>query len=150
MPNWHEFQRTAPDLAAAGARLFAREGIGWLATLRKDGAPRLHAIVPLFAAGEVGVFIPAHSPKRLDLQRDPRYVLHAPLGPHDEEFSIDGTARRIDDDGTRTALAAVAGHVIRDTDVLFVFDISRCLWAIWEHTGTPDIRVQRRRWDAHS
>ena len=42
------------------ARLFAADGIGWLATVRRDGSSRLHAIVPIFAAGHWPSSSPTH------------------------------------------------------------------------------------------
>lgn len=150
MVIWREFAEAAPDLADAGARLFAREGIGWLATVRRDGAPRLHAIVPVFAAGHVGVFVPQSSPKGRDLLHDGRYVLHAPLGPDDEEFSIEGRVRPVADPALCRMMAGAAGHTTRESDVLFEFAIRRCLWAIWENVGQPDTRPIRRRWLAPS
>jgi hypothetical protein len=146
--TWEEFAQAAPDLADAGLRLFTSDGIGWLATVRRDGSPRLHAIVPIFAAGHVAVFIPDSSPKRYDLLRDGRYVLHAPLGADDEEFSIQGHAAPVDDAATRAMLATAAGHTIREHDLAFIFGIQRCLWAIWQNVGQPNTRPIRRRWDA--
>lgn len=148
MAHWGAFARESPDLAEAGLRLFTNDGIGWLATVRRDGAPRLHAIVPIFAAGRVGVFIPDTSPKRHDLLRDGRYALHAPLGPSDEEFSIRGHAGLVSDANARATMVAAAGHTIRDSDLLFEFNIERCLWAIWENVGQPNTRPIRRGWDA--
>jgi hypothetical protein len=48
MAHWKEFEAAAPEIAAAGKRLLYQRGVGlaFLATLRKDGAPRLHPICP--------------------------------------------------------------------------------------------------------
>jgi len=48
MATWNEFETDAPDIAAAGRQLLYQFGVGlaFLATLRKDGAPRLHRFAP--------------------------------------------------------------------------------------------------------
>ena len=48
MATWMEFENDAPDIAAAGRQMLYQFGVGLalLATLRKDGAPRLHPICP--------------------------------------------------------------------------------------------------------
>src|SRR5690349_15360869 len=48
MATWNEFETDAPDIAAAGKQLLYQFGVGlaFLATLRKDGAPRLHPVCP--------------------------------------------------------------------------------------------------------
>jgi hypothetical protein len=148
MATWDEFTEAAPDLAAHGRRLIDATGIVFLASVRRDGAPRLHPVVPLFAAGRVFVFIPHSSPKRHDLIRDGRFVMHASLGENDEEFVFEGRAALIEDDELRTAAVAAASHTIRDTDLCFAFDVAAVRWAVWENMGRPDIRVVRRRWTA--
>ena len=68
--------------------------------------------------------------------------------PDDEEFSIQGRVEHVTDTDVRSAIAAAAGHTIRETDQLFAFNISRCHWAIWENVGQPGTRPFRRKWDA--
>lgn len=52
MESWNEFSLAEPELAGLGKCLLlqtqARVGSGFLATLRKDGAPRLHPISLVF------------------------------------------------------------------------------------------------------
>lgn len=148
MLHWESFAQAAPDLAAVGERLIDGEHLAWLATLRRSGAPRLHPISPIFGAGRIAVFVNENSPKRHDLLTDGRYMLHAPLGPDDEEFSIEGRAEFIPPGTLWDQIAAAAGHTIRPTDLLFAFQISRCRWAVWENVGQPNTRPIRRRWDA--
>jgi hypothetical protein len=47
--SWDEFQHRRPDLAEAGRRLLYQFGVGlgFLATVRTDGGPRLHPMCPL-------------------------------------------------------------------------------------------------------
>jgi hypothetical protein len=48
MVTWHEFVVAEPELAEAGRSLLFQFGVGlaFLATVRKDGAPRLHPRAP--------------------------------------------------------------------------------------------------------
>ncbi|WP_412566075.1 pyridoxamine 5'-phosphate oxidase family protein [Streptomyces decoyicus] len=52
-----------------------------LATLRKDGAPRLTGLEADFRYGELWLGMMVGSRKVLDLRRDPRFSLHANPGP---------------------------------------------------------------------
>jgi hypothetical protein len=48
MATWSEFEQADPTMAAAGRKLLYQFGIGlgYLATVRKDGGPRVHPICP--------------------------------------------------------------------------------------------------------
>ena len=99
MAGWKEFETGAPEMAAAGKKLLYQFGVGlaFLATLRKDGAPRLHPICPTVVDGVLCALIgPTH--KRADLKRDGRYALHTfPSPDKDDEFLIMGRARFVAD-----------------------------------------------------
>lgn len=77
MPSWSAVAAAAPDLAAAVEKRFDAHGLGLLATLRRDGSPRISGIEPLFALGEVWLGMMDQSRKALDLLRDPRLALHS-------------------------------------------------------------------------
>ena len=99
MATWNEFETDAPDIAEAGKKLLYQFGVGlaFLATLRKDGAPRLHPVCPTVVDGHLYALI-GPSPKRIDLKRDGRYALHTfPPVEVDDEFLVMGRARFIDD-----------------------------------------------------
>jgi hypothetical protein len=66
MLSWDEFQRLRPDLAEAGRRLLYQFGVGlgFLATVRGDGGPRLHPMCPLVSDNAlVGFLQPSPSAK---------------------------------------------------------------------------------------
>ena len=48
MATWKEFAADRPDLAAIGERLLYQYKVGFafLATIRKDGGPRVHPVCP--------------------------------------------------------------------------------------------------------
>lgn len=146
MVTWADFARDAPEIAERGRALIAQHGLAFLATVRKDGAPRLHPITPVFAGAGIYVAVAHRSPKRLDLLNDGRYALHALLGPRDEEFVLNGHVRRVDSEHNRAAVVAAASHIIQDTDLVFEFLIERALWGYWENTGMPDTYPVHRSW----
>src|SRR5487761_1434724 len=100
MATWQEFESAAPEIASAGLKLLFQfgPGLAFLATVRKDGAPRLHPICPTVVDGNLyGLILPV-SPKYGDLERDGRYALHTfPPVDVDDEFLVRGRAERIDD-----------------------------------------------------
>jgi hypothetical protein len=101
MHTWTEFAREEPELAAAGrAQLYQWDiGLGFLATVRPDGAPRVHPVCPMINDDGLLVLI-VSGPKQYDLARDGRYALHSETCPpprHDDGFSVAGRARAVDD-----------------------------------------------------
>jgi len=134
MATWSEFETDAPDLAEAGKKLLYQFGVGlgFLATLRKDGAPRLHPVCPTVVDGRLYVLI-GPTPKRADLKRDGRYALHTFPAPEvDDEFLVMGRAKFIDDpaigDRVRTDLVA-RGMTSTNDECPFEFGIERVMHA---------------------
>jgi Pyridoxamine 5'-phosphate oxidase len=75
MATWNAFAESAPELAELGLKLLNQFGAAFLATVRKDGSPRLHPVVPIVTQRRLFVF--CGGPKVYDLRRDGRYSLHA-------------------------------------------------------------------------
>ncbi len=147
MATWGEFAEAAPEMAEKGRRRLAI-GVAYIATVTRDGAPRVHPVTPLIGGGRLLAFVGLSTVKYVNLGRDGRYALHAALGKDDEEFLIIGRAVVADDWASRI-LAAVEAKRIGMTskdDVLFEFMVERAHWAIWEGLGTPDIRRIAKRW----
>jgi hypothetical protein len=61
MATWQEFAVAAPDLAAFGYQRLVRI-VAYLATIRADGAPRVHPLVPHIGQGRLFVYIDPTSP----------------------------------------------------------------------------------------
>jgi hypothetical protein len=143
MASWAEFERGSREVAEAGRGLLYQFGIGlgYLATVRKDGGPRLHPFCPvIFEGGLYGLIAP--SPKQRDLLRDGRYAVHSfPRPDRDDEFYITGTARHLDDseleEKVRTAFEATGGHSDA-SEALFEFDIERAMLATYKPRAEPD------------
>ena len=134
MARWAEFERSAPELAEAGRRLLYQYGLGlgFLATIRPGGGPRLHPFCPIVAAGGLWGFI-GDSPKRRDLHRDGWYAVHAFAPEHvDDEFAVDGRATEVTDADVIARVRAAYHAPIQTADeVLFEFDIERALLATY-------------------
>ena len=77
MASWAEFAAAEPAFARQVAQRFAIRKHKTLATLRKDGAPRISGIEVEFGDGEIYLGMMPASRKLDDLQRDPRLALHS-------------------------------------------------------------------------
>ena len=77
MASWAEVEREAPELAALARSLFDAFTHKTLATLRRDGSPRISGTEVEFADGEALLGSMWRAVKALDLQRDPRFALHS-------------------------------------------------------------------------
>ena len=129
MATWVEFERAAPEMAAAGSRLFYRTTTGeaLLATVRGDALPRIHPIYVAILEGRLVAFL-LRSPKATDLAEDGRFALHAhqdPDAPH--EFVVRGQAQLIDDEAARRAMADAWYFDIDDGYRLFEFGIEHAI-----------------------
>ena len=100
--SWGAFSAAAPALAAAGrAQLYQWGlGLGFLATVRPDGGPRVHPVCPLISPEDGLLVLVNPGPKQRDLLRDGRYALHGEtFAPprHDDGFYLTGRAARVGD-----------------------------------------------------
>jgi hypothetical protein len=87
MASWAEFASAEPALASRVKERFAIRKHKTLATLRKDGSPRISGIEVEFAAGELYLGMMPDSVKLRDLERDPRIALHSPTDDPPERNS---------------------------------------------------------------
>ena len=76
MASWSEVEGATPELAAKVRARFERDVIAVMATLRRDGAPRISGIETTFGAGELWLGMMPGSLKAADVLRDPRVALH--------------------------------------------------------------------------
>ena len=80
-PNrWSTFESVAPDLAAAVLARFQITKHHVLATLRKDGAPRVSGTEVPLVDGDLYLGSMPGALKSRDLQRDGRFALHSNPG----------------------------------------------------------------------
>ena len=134
MKRWSDFAVERPEMAEAGRALIYqfRVGLGYLATVRRDGGPRVHPVCPVIANGGLYVFIGNRSPKLRDLLRDGRFALHSFPNPQvDDEFTVRGHAERVDDAAIRQIVydAYTATGAFTSDDTLFELRLERVLHA---------------------
>ena len=77
MASWSEVEAQAPELAARARGIFDAFTHKTIATLRRDGSPRISGTEVEFEAGEMWIGSMSRAVKALDLQRDPRFALHS-------------------------------------------------------------------------
>ena len=77
MPSWSDFEREAPEIAAKVRERFDAHTHKTLATLRRDGSPRISGSEIQLVDGELWIGSMWQALKARDLQRDPRFALHS-------------------------------------------------------------------------
>lgn len=82
--SWAEVERAVPDLAREVRARFAAGKHATMATLRRDGAPRISGTEVDFAGGEIWLGSMGGALKALDLRRDLRVAIHSPTAEPDE------------------------------------------------------------------
>lgn len=100
MATWNDLTRAAPDLAERVQARFTAHKHLLLATLRRDGAPRISGVEAQFSGGNLWMGMMVGSRKAVDLQRDPRMALHsAPvdLTMADGDAKVSGRALEVVD-----------------------------------------------------
>jgi hypothetical protein len=95
MPSWGEFAAAEPELASRVAERFNIRKHKTMATLRKDGSPRISGIETEFEDGQLCLGMMPNSRKLHDLRRDPRLALHSPTedAPADRPAAWGGEAK---------------------------------------------------------
>ncbi|HWS31507.1 MAG TPA: pyridoxamine 5'-phosphate oxidase family protein [Actinoplanes sp.] len=78
MARWSEIEAAAPEFAARVRSLFEAGTNKTIATLRRDGAPRISASEAQFTDGDLTFGMMPDSLKLRDIRRDPRLAMHAP------------------------------------------------------------------------
>jgi len=153
MKSWNDLCIEEPELAKLGNNLLFRSRIGlaFLATIRKDGAPRLHPISLVTSNGHLYIFIPPTSPKCADLLRDGRYAMQAfppPQNEEGEEFYLAGRAECIRDSAIRQALIEDTKIQVEENEVLFEILLDRAMYKKLVNQGTPDEHPIYNKWRA--
>jgi ribosomal protein S18 acetylase RimI-like enzyme len=152
MVTWKEFAAAEPTLAETGRSLLTQFGVGlaFLATVRKDGAPRLHPVCPVLSNEGLYILITPTSPKRYDLLRDGRFALQTfpQPKPGSDEFYIAGKALLVEDPATRATVFRDAKHMAAASEVLFELWMDRVTHTRWEDVLTPQMRSVHRKWRA--
>lgn len=141
--SWKALEEQNLELAAFGAsRLHGQ--VAYLATVRKDGSPRVHPMTPIIGQGHLFVFMEPTSPKGHDLRRDGRYAIHCAVSDTSGasgEFNISGQAQLIDDPELRALAVRLASYSPAERYILFEFSLESAASTVYE-----DDRIVRQRW----
>jgi Pyridoxamine 5'-phosphate oxidase len=94
MARWDEVVADAPEFAEEVRRLFDAHRHKTLATIRRDGSPRISGIEATFHDGDLWLGMMEGSLKARDLRRDPRMALHsATVDPPADPTAWEGDAK---------------------------------------------------------
>ena len=150
MSTWAGLEASPPELAANGRRLLGGDGltIAMLATVRKDGGPRVHPVMPVLANGSLYLFVVNLSYKYRDLLRDGRYALHSSPAMAGEEFYVTGPAMPQPDPTVRALVREASGDRLGglEFEVLFELGLERVLHTRWENWGTAETWPNFTKW----
>jgi hypothetical protein len=103
--RWKEFEADVPDIARFAKEQFEQRRVAVIATIRRDGSPRISMIEPCIWDGDLYLGMMWQSRKALDLLRDPRLALHNAIcssSGEEGEISLRGRAVEIRDLDLRT------------------------------------------------
>ncbi|WP_171163396.1 pyridoxamine 5'-phosphate oxidase family protein [Streptomyces sp. I05A-00742] len=141
MVAWGDFRAAEPGFAASVRAAFTADRHAVLATLRRDGAPRISGIEPVFHTSDIWLFVMPGSVKSADLRHDPRCALHSAtterrcgrhhpggaIGPMPDDAKISGQAVPVTDPAAaaefldlleaRTGLPADCGPELMRVDI---------------------------------
>ena len=112
MPTWTEFETAAPALARTVRRRLDAHDHKTLATVRRDGSPRISGTEAAFVDADLWIGSMWQARKAQDLQRDPRFALHSgsddpPAWTGDAKLS--GVVQEITDPERVRAINGAAG-----------------------------------------
>jgi hypothetical protein len=147
MPSWTSFEQSAPELARQVRDRLDAHKHKTIATLRRDGSPRISGTETQFADGELWIGSMWQARKAHDLQRDPRYALHSGSDEPDAwagDAQLAGVAEEITDpDRVREingeAAASGPSHLFRlDLDEVSIARLSDDRKQIVISMWTPD------------
>jgi hypothetical protein len=105
VPSWSEVEAQAPELAALARGLLEAGKHKTLATLRRDGSPRISGSEAEIDDGELWFGSMWKAMKALDLLRDPRFALHSASDGADwkGDAKLAGRAVEVTDEAVKAA-----------------------------------------------
>ena len=151
MATWEEVTASAPEFAETVRAIFDAHRHKTVATLRKDGSPRISGIEADFRDGDLWLGMMWGSRKALDLRRDPRFALHSGTGDVDSttwqgDAKIAGRAEEITDPARlQTTDAAGSGGEPPGPSHLFRADITE---VVLTRIGDPPDHLVIEFWRA--
>jgi hypothetical protein len=127
MATWEDVTVAAPELAQAARELFEANTHLTIATLRKDGSPRISGIEAQIIEGDLWFGSMPNALKARDLQRDPRFALHSGTGDASDwpgDAKVAGRAEEITDPERMKEIFEAMGHPQSGPSHLFRAELS--------------------------
>ncbi len=146
MASWTEITAAAPELAAAAQKVFDAHLHKTLATIRKDGSPRISGTEARFFEGDLWLGSMPGSRKAQDLRRDPRLALHsATVDPKmtDGDAKLSGRAIEVTDADTIVRFTASLDQRPPGPFPLFRIDITEL---VLTRVGDPPDHLLIETW----
>lgn len=148
--RWSQFAQEAQDLADEIAQVIKYFDFALVATIRKDGTPRMSAVETHLVGDDlVSVMIP-NTRKAADLRRDNRVTLQSPItnpGNPGAEYKLRGRAMTIESTEERDTVARAidsrSGWKPRPTWVFLRILVSDATHTVW----VPDGTAVMKRWN---
>lgn len=139
MPSWGDIEKDAPEFADRVRSRFEAGTNKIIATLRRDGGPRISAIELEFSDGEVTFGMMPGSKKLHDVRRDPRVAIHSPTiePPQGDPTAWEGDAK------LAGSVVAVPPQEDGPEGAFFKLDITE---AVLTYVGTPADHLVIESW----
>jgi Pyridoxamine 5'-phosphate oxidase len=123
--SWRQIEEEAPELVERAWGLFEADKHKTLATLRRDGSPRISGTETQLVDGELFLGSMENAVKARDLQRDPRFALHSPSieASWAGDAKVSGRAEEVTDPDVKAKIVGEGSdaHAFRlDVDELVV------------------------------
>ncbi|MBW5485230.1 pyridoxamine 5'-phosphate oxidase family protein [Streptomyces bambusae] len=141
--NWAAFEAAEPAFAKTVRDRFAAQPHHVLATLRKDGSPRVTGLNVDIRGGELWLGMMSGSMKARDLRRDPRFALHS--NPGEGETMPLGDAR-ISGRAVEIVEPPELHRYAEETDSPHPFHLFRAELTEVVHTGIDGEELVLRTW----
>jgi hypothetical protein len=143
--SWRTLEELQPELAAFCAERL-NGSVAYLATIRKDGGPRVHPVTPIIGEGYMFVFMEPTSPKGRDLQRDGRYALHCSVSDNSGasgECIITGRASLVEQPELRALAVRLSSYAPAERYILFACQVESATSTVYTDDG-PARRLWKR------
>lgn len=110
MASWREIEAEAPELSALAHGFLSAHVHLTLATLRRDGSPRISGTEIILGDGEIWLGSMLGAVKARDLQRDPRFAVHSGSADPDKGWKGDAKlAGRVEEIGDESRKREIVG-----------------------------------------
>jgi hypothetical protein len=147
--RWSEMTERQPGLAGLARQRLIDPGVLLVATIRRDGTPRLSPVEPFVLDGDLWLSMMWQSRKARDLLRDRRVLVHSLITNRDGtegEVKLRGTVREEPDLAVQRRYAAAVAASLGWDPVpgrfhLFAVEIEQVTYIAYDPEGSGDQHV---------